>query len=242
MVGRARVLAGIVLALTLGPACDDEQVTDSTDPLTIRCSATPTAGPAPLTVAFGLDVANAIGTIAVQISYGDGQTGTDASARHVYGSAGDYMASLTVSAGIESARCSVPIAVAAAVAPSPSPSPSPTVPNPPGNQGPVASFKTNPEGTALTGKAPFTVQFNLCRTVDPDGDKLLFRMDLDGDGVFEFLGSSGADCRHEKVYSAGVVTATQCVTDVNCPSWPLCNDYAPLHPYQCRSYTVTAVP
>jgi hypothetical protein len=82
----------------------------------------------------------------------------------------------------------------------------------------------------------------MCRTVDPDGDRLLFRMDLDGDGAFEFLGSSGADCRHEKVYSAGTVTATQCVTDVNCPSWPLCNDYPPLHPYECRSYTVTAVP
>jgi hypothetical protein len=240
MVGRARVLVGIVLALALGPACDDNHVTDTTDPLAIRCSATPTAGSAPLTVAFGLDVANAIGTIAVSISYGDGQTGTDASARHVYGSAGDYMASLTVSAGVESARCSVPIAVAAAVAPSPSPSP--TVPNPPGNQSPVALFKTNPEGTTLTGKAPFTVEFNLCRTVDPDGDRLLFRMDLNGDGAFEFLGSSGADCRHEKVYSAGTVTATQCVTDVNCPSWPLCNDYPPLHPYECRSYTVTAVP
>ena len=61
MAGRARVLVGIVLALTVGPACDDNHVTDSTDPLAIRCSATPTAGPAPLTVAFGLDVANAIG-------------------------------------------------------------------------------------------------------------------------------------------------------------------------------------
>jgi hypothetical protein len=241
MVGRARLCVGIGLALTVAPACEDDHVTDSTSPLTIRCSATPTAGPAPLTVAFGLDVSNAVGTIAVQVSYGDGQTSTDASARHVYGSAGDYMASLAVSAGLESARCSVPIAVAAPVVASPSPSP--TVPNPPGNQGPVAAFKTNPDGSgSLTGKAPFTVEFNLCRTVDPDGDRLLFRMDLDGDGAFEFLGSSGADCRHQKVYAAGVVTATQCVTDVNCPSWPLCNDYAPLHPYQCRSYTINAVP
>src|SRR6186997_2595194 len=121
MAGRARVLLGIVLALSVGPACDDNHVTDSPDPLAIHCSATPTGGPAPLTVAFGLDVANAVGTIAVAISYGDGQTGTDASARHVYSSAGDYMASLTVTAGVESARCSVPIAVAAAAAPSPSP-------------------------------------------------------------------------------------------------------------------------
>ena len=121
-------------------AVADRAAQTTTDPLAIRCSATPTAGPAPLTVAFGLDVANAIGTIAVSISYGDGQTGTDASARHVYSSAGDYMAALTVSAGLESARCSVPIAVAAAVAPSPSPS----VPNPPGNQGPGSCTLVQP--------------------------------------------------------------------------------------------------
>jgi len=238
MAGRTRVLVGMVLAATLGPACDENHVTESTTPLAIRCSATPTAGPAPLTVAFGLDVTNAIGTIAVSISYGDGQTGTDASARHVYSNAGDYMASLTVSAGVESARCSVPIAVAAP----PAPSPSPTVPNPPGNQGPVASFNVTPEGSTITGKAPFTVNFNMCRTVDPDGDRLLFRMDLDGDGSAEFLGSSGADCRHAVSYAVGTRTATICVTDVDCPSWPLCNAYPPLHPYQCRSYTVNAVP
>ncbi len=240
MIGRARVLVGIVPALTLGPSCNEDHPTEPQTPLTIPCTATPTAGPAPLTVAFGLDVANAIGTIAVQVSYGDGQTSTDASARHVYGSAGDYIASLTVSAGIESARCSVPIAVAAPVLPSPSPSPG--VPNPPGNQAPIAAFKTNPEGETLGGKAPFTVEFNLCRTVDPDGDRLFFRMDLDGDGGFELQGSSGADCRHQKVYGVGVVTATQCVTDVNCPSWPICHEFPQLHPYQCHSYTVNVTP
>ena len=36
MVGLARLLVGIVLALTVGPACDDNHVTDSTDPLAIR--------------------------------------------------------------------------------------------------------------------------------------------------------------------------------------------------------------
>jgi len=40
----------------------------------------------------------------------------------------------------------------------------------------------------------------------------------------------------------GTRTVTVCVTDVNCPSWPICWDYPPIHPYQCRSYTVTAVP
>ena len=240
MAGHTRFVQGLALAVLLGPACTQEHVTEATVPLSIRCSATPTAGTAPLSVAFGLDVANALGNVSVVISYGDGQSGFDANARHVYTSGGDYMASLTVTAGLESARCSVPIAVAAAAAPSPSPSP--TVPNPPGNQAPLAVFKTTPEGTTLTGTAPFKVEFNMCRTVDPDGDRLLDKMDLDGNGSFEFMGSSGADCRHEKIYPVGTLTATMCITDVDCPSWPLCNDYPPLHPYQCRSYTVNAIP
>ena len=63
-----------------------------------------------------------------------------------------------------------------------------------------------------------------------------------GDGAFEFTGSSGADCRHLATYAVGTRTVTICVTDVNCPSWPICWDDPPLHPYQCRSYTVNAVP
>jgi hypothetical protein len=239
MAGRVRSAIGLGLALSLGPGCSDEKVT-SPAALAIQCSASPTAGAAPLTVAFGLDVANAVGSVTVSISYGDGQTGTDPAARHVYSSAGDYMAALAVTAGVESARCSVPITVQSAAPASPSPSPS--VPNPPGNQQPIASFKTTPEGSALAGKAPFTVLFNMCRSVDPDGDRMLFRMDLDGDGSFEFMGSSGSDCRHEMAYAVGTRTATICVADVNCPSWPLCNAYQPLHPYQCASYTITAVP
>jgi hypothetical protein len=239
MAGRIRSAIGLGLALSVGPGCTKEKVTSPT-PLAIQCSANPTTGAAPLTVAFGLDVANAVGSVTLAITYGDGQSGTDLAARHVYGSAGDYMAQLAVTAGVESARCSVPITVQSAALPSPSPSPS--VPNPPGNQNPIASFKTTPEGSTLTGKAPFTVQFNMCRSVDPDGDRMLFRMDLDGNGSFEFLGSSGADCRHDATYAVGTYTATICVTDVNCPSWPLCNADPPLHPYQCASYSITAVP
>ncbi len=240
MAGRTRCAIGLGIALSLGPSCNEDHVTTSPAALAIQCSANPTSGKAPLTVAFGLDVANAVGSVAVAISYGDGQTGSDPAARHVYGSVGDYMASLAVTAGVESARCSVPITVQGTALPSPSPSPS--VPNPPGNQQPIASFKTTPEGSALTGKAPFTVLFNMCRSVDPDGDHMLFHMDLDGNGSFEFMGSSGADCRRDIAYAAGTRTATICVADVDCPSWPLCNAYQPLHPYQCASYTITAVP
>jgi hypothetical protein len=239
MAGRDRWLVASALAGLCLPACDKGSVTNATQPLAIQCSANPTTGMAPLTVAFGLDVANARGSVSVAISYGDGtQQGTDPDVRHVYMSAGDYVASITVTAGVDSARCSVPITVAAP----PTPSPSPTVPNPPGNQAPIASFKTTPEGTTLTGTAPFTVQFNMCRTVDPDGDRLLFKMDLDGNGAFEYQGSSGADCRHDATYPVGTTTATLCVTDVDCPSWPVCWTSPTLHPFQCRSYTINAIP
>lgn len=230
-------LAAALLAATLGGAgCLQDTTTEATPPLAIQCSAVPPAGTAPLTVAFALDVANAVGTLAVAIQYGDGTQGSDPDARHVYASAGSFMASFTVTAGVESARCSVPIEVAAAPAPQPTPRAA--------NQPPVPSFATNPPatGSSITGKAPFTVEFNLCRTVDPDDDALYYTMDLDGDSAFEFRGATGVDCRHGATYAAGTRTATICVTDKDCPSWPLCDDYQPLHPAQCRSFTVTATP
>lgn len=235
MTVRTRVAIVLAWAAACGPACQQDTTTESTPTLAIHCSANPTSGPAPLTVAFGLDIAGAVGTVSVAVQYGDGSQGTDPGARHVYAAAGDYMASLTVSAGVETARCSLPISVAPAPAPTPTPKTA--------NQPPHATFKTNPAtGAVLTGTAPFSVNYNMCMTVDPDGDQLLFRMDLDGDGAFEFRGSSGADCRHGATYAVGTRTATLCVADVDCPSWPLCEDYQPLHAFQCRSYSVTAVP
>ncbi len=236
MAGPTRVAVVLALAFAAGSGCLQETTTEPAGALTIRCSASPAAGAAPLSVAFGLDVSGALGAISVAIQYGDGTQGTDPDARHVYASSGDYMASITVTAGAETARCSVPIAVAPAAVPSPTPRAA--------NQPPDAVFRTTPatSGTALTGTAPFRVNYNMCTSVDPDDDRMLFRMDLDGDGAFEFRGSSGADCRHDATYAVGTRTATLCVADVDCPSWPLCEDYAPLHPFQCRSYTVTAVP
>lgn len=237
MAGQTRLTFVLAAAAAVLPACQTT-TTEAPPPLAINCSAIPPSGQAPLSVAFGLDVMNALGTLGVSISYGDGAQGTDPNARHVYSVPGDYMASITVTAGAETARCSLPISVA----PTPALTPSPT-PVPP-NRPPDALFLTVPaaSGTSIRGKAPFLVSFNMCRTTDPDGDRLLFRMDLDGDGRFEVFGSSGADCRHEMTYAVGMRTATLCVADVGCPSWPICWDYPPLHPYQCRSYSVTAMP
>ena len=235
MAGRTRLAVALTLAAAGGSGCQDT-TTEPAGTLAIHCSANPSSGAAPLNVAFGLDIAGALGATSVAIQYGDGTQGSDPDARHVYGAAGDYMASITVTAGAESARCSLPISVAPAPAPTPTPRTA--------NQPPEAVFRTTPptSGAALTGTAPFHVDYNMCTTVDPDGDRLLFRMDLDGDGAFEFRGSSGVDCRHGATYAVGTRTATLCVADVNCPSWPLCEDYPPLHAFQCRSYSVTAVP
>ena len=238
MATRNRLAVALVLAATSGPACLQDTTTEPVSPLAIRCSANPASGAAPLSVAFGLDIEGALGTLSVAIQYGDGTQGTDPDVRHVYGDAGDYMASITVTAGVETARCSVPVSVAPAPAPAPAPTPRAA------NQPPVPEFRTTPPatGTSLTGTAPFRVEFNLCRSVDADKDTLYYKMDLDGDGGFEFHGATGVDCRHGATYAVGTRTATVCVTDKGCPSWPLCDDYAPLHPFQCRSYTVTAVP
>jgi len=222
-------------AVASGPACNEGSTT-ATPTLSAQCSANPSSGPAPLTVAFVLDIAGAQGAVAVAVNYGDGTQGTDPDQRHAYPAAGAYSASFTVSTTTQTARCSTPITVAQAPTPSPTPKPA-------GNQQPAAVFQTTPvTGSSITGTAPFALQFNMCPTADPDGDRLYFRMDLDGDGAFEYHGSTGYDCRHGATYAVGTRTATLCVTDVDCPSWPLCEGLAPLHPFQCRSYTVVATP
>jgi hypothetical protein len=237
MPGRTCLALALALAAATGPACLHE-TTGATGSLAIQCTAFPPAGPAPLTVAFGLDVKGAPGALGVVISYGDGTQGSDPDARHVYAAPGEYVASITVSAGAETARCSIPISVAAAPAPTPTPATD--------NRWPEPSFRTSPpaSGSTITGRAPLTVLFNMCRSTDPDGDRLNFRMDLDGDGLFELNGATGADCSHEAVYPLGTRTATICVTDLECPNWPLCDDLARLrlHPYQCMDYTVVATP
>jgi hypothetical protein len=220
-------------AVAGGLACNDGATTP-TPTLSAQCSANPPSGPAPLTVAFTLNVAGAQGAISVAVNYGDGQQGTDPDQRHVYTAAGAYGASFTVSTAMQTARCSAPVTVAEAPTPSPTPA---------GNAPPVAVFRTTPDsGSTITGTAPFTVEFNMCRTVDPDRDRLFFRMDLDGDGAFEYHGPTGYDCRHGATYAAGTRTATQCVTDIDCPTWPACEGLPPLHPFQCRRYTIVATP
>lgn len=228
---------GLVLALSgfaaVGGLGCHKETTVTAPTLATECTANPSSGSAPLTVTFSLNVAGAQGAFAVAINYGDGTQGTDPDRPHVYASPGAYSASFTVTSASQSARCSTSITVAAPPSPPPLP-----------NQPPEPVYKINPtpSGSTITGTAPFEVDFNMCRSVDPDGDTCYYKMDLDGDKTFEVHGSTGVDCRHSVTYAAGTRQVTLCVTDVDCPLWPACEGLPPLHPFQCRTYLVVVAP
>lgn len=219
------------LGLALSTCTKESVVAPS---LSATCTATPSSGTAPLTVSFALNVAGAQGGISVRINYGDGASGTEAGAPHTYASAGSYSASFSVSTATQSALCSTAVQVTAPPAPSPTPTPAAA------NREPDISFRTTPEPTVgynFVAGSNLTIQFNMCQSSDPDGDRLNFRMDLDGDHVFEVDGPTGADCRRSYTYSqTGPVSPTSydpriCATD-------LLSSLTPAHPYHCRTYNV----
>ena len=216
------------LLVVTGPGCNEGE-TVTAPALSATCSATPAEGEAPLEVAFALSVAGAEGRVSVQVSYGDGTTGTDPDATHVYGEGGLYTASFTVSTPTQSARCSTPVEVSAGMGGGLEPGPGD------GNLPPVITFKTTPDavGGGISGTAPFMVRYNVCLTADPEGNTLYFTMDLDGDGKLDVRGSTGASCRADWTYAMGTWFAEVCVTDI-------APDGMRLHPFQCQDYTVVA--
>ena len=161
--------------------------------LTATCEARPSAGTAPLGVAFLLNVAGAEGPVTFSISYGDGQSGTNPDAAHTYAAPGSYTAAFDVRTSTQSARCSTTVSVSPGTTPVSA------------NQPPKAVFRTNPApvGGAITGTAPFTVHFDMCPTSDPENDELYFGMDFEGDDKFDFKGITGFHCRADHVYAAG---------------------------------------
>jgi PKD repeat protein len=205
-------------------SCSDSVVAPS---LNAACAATPGSGRAPLTVSFSLNVDGAQGAMSVVINYGDGAAGAEVNAPHTYANAGSYTATFNVSTPTQSALCSVVVGVDAA--PQPTPTPEAT------NHQPVVVFNTNPDPDAsdtFRSGPPLTVAFNVCKSSDPDGDDLNYRLDLDGDGVFEVDGPTGSDCRRTHTYTkVGTFVARVCVTDL-LPNLSLA------HPYQCRNYVV----
>ena len=219
----ASVLALILAAA--GPACHDEE-TVTAPTLSATCSPQPASGPAPLSVAFLVGVSGAEGPFSVAVSYGDGATGTDPSTPHTYAAAGDFIAAFMVTTATQTARCSTAVAVGPGTSPSPGT-----------NQAPQAVFKSVPDpvhGT-ISGRAPLSVRFNMCPSADPDGDKLYFTMDFNGDGDVDQGGTTGGNCRRDHVYSAGTWTARNCLRDIDA------NGKA-LHEDQCATYSVVATP
>ncbi len=226
---RATTAAALLASLA---ACRKEEIVAPS--MSVSCAASPSSGTAPLTVSFLVNVAGAQGGSTVRIAYGDGATGSETSAPHTYASPGSYSATFNVATATQSAVCTALVQVAAAPAPSPTPTPAA------GNREPVIHFRTTPQpnvGRNFTSASDLTIEFNMCTSSDPDGDPLNFRMDLDGDGVFEVDGPTGADCRRRRSYSqTGLVSPTSydptiCATD-------LLPSRTPAHPYTCRTYNV----
>ena len=223
--------AGVGLLALVAAGCNEgDTITNNAPPtLSTTCSASPTSGAAPLDVAFALGVAGAEGSVTVSISYGDGATGTDPDANHTYAEGGLFTASFDVRTPTQSARCAVTVEVTG------SGSGGGSGPGTEGNLPPVTDFRTGPGATAgtITGTAPLTVSFNMCRTFDPEEDTLYFTMDLNGNGQLNVRGSTGASCREPWTYPAGTWTPQICVTDLG-------SEGQRLHPYQCRTYTIVA--
>jgi hypothetical protein len=59
-----------------------------------------------------------------------------------------------------------------------------------------------------TGPAPLEVNFNMCPSFDPDGDKITYTLRF-GDGKTREI----LYCRHAHVYAAGTYTARICASD-----------------------------
>jgi hypothetical protein len=226
MTRRSSVLVAAALLLAaLGPGCDEENSVTAPE-LSATCSAQPASGTAPLAVSFLVGVSGAEGPFSVNVSYGDGATGTDPGASHTYTSPGDFIVAFNVTTATQSARCSTSVSVQSGGTP------------PPGtNQPPKAVFKTQPDarGGTISGTAPFSVRFNMCPSADPEGDKIFFTMDFENDGNIDQGGTTGGNCRRDHVYAAGTWSADNCLHDVDAKG-------KALHEDQCTTYSVVVAP
>lgn len=174
---------------------DDGATATATDTITVVpnlaptavASAEPTAGKAPLSVAFvGSGSTDPDGVLVSHAwDFGDGATSAEADTTHVYTSAGNYTATLVVTddnGGTDSTTVEI------AVVP---------------NIAPVAVASSSVVG----GQAPLSVTFSSANSVDPDGSIVAHRWDF-GDGN----GSTSPDTTYT-YGTAGIYTVTLTVTD-----------------------------
>jgi len=219
----ARMAGGAALVALLGGCHGDSPVAPS---LEATCAANPAQGVAPLLVSFNLNVAGAEGAFTVGVNYGDGTSGSDPDRTHTFVAAGTYTVAFTVTTDRQSARCSTSVTV----------TPLPIVPAPIENTPPRAVFDVIPRpgpGDVIAGTAPLTIRFNMCGSSDVDLDVLRWTMDFQGDGRNEVDGTTGGACRRDFTYAAGTYHPKICVTDLG-------PDREPVHPFQCKTFTVTA--
>jgi PKD domain len=200
----AAALAVALLGLIHTSCGDDGSATSPTGgSISLTCSVSPGEGPALLIVSLAVEVTPFVPT-SVFINYGDGTSGNNPNAPHVYAAAGTYSVAVTATSATETLSCQSRVSVSA------------PLPGPP-NSAPIPSFRTDPNPPV--GPAPLDLGINLCQTVDPDGDRMTFHFDF-GDGVR----STPGVCRARHVYSRGTYTAKACVTD-GFPDHETCRDF-----------------
>jgi plastocyanin len=98
-------------------------------PLTLGCQASPRSGDVPLSVRFRAFPGGGTGVYDVLWRFGDGETSSDAEARHTYLTPGVKDASVTVSSGGETLHCSRPVTVTGRAAPPPRTGPPSNLPD-----------------------------------------------------------------------------------------------------------------
>lgn len=84
---------------------------------------------------------------------------------------------------------------------------------------------------------PLLIEFNVCRTADPESDRLFFSMDADADNRLDEAGTHGGTCRQTFAYFADIgetkeTEATICVVDLDAAGLPRRT------PPECRKYRI----
>jgi PKD repeat protein len=198
---RVRLKTALPLLATLAfiSSCNDDAnlpgspVTATEPTLGVSCSASPSAGRAPLVVSLQASPNVPV----VQWSFGDGSGGNGADTTHTYYDGGTFTAVVEVIDGGKEGVCRQTVVVQAAALPA---TPTPRANRPPN---PDTRFDPGKEGTA-----PFTVTLNACPSYDRDEDPLRFRIDF-GDN-----GGTSSVCRNVHTYTRkGTYRPSVCVSD-----------------------------
>ncbi len=182
------------------PGCDDDEppqgalnVSGASGSLQVSCSVSPTSGTVPLTVSLTSRVQGNTPSYSLVVDYGDGTSGAVGNATHTYATPGTYAIRVAASAEGQTADCRQSVTAL----------PPPEV----ADLLPTLLLGVNPDPPI--GPAPLAVNFNMCQSHDPEGQRLQFRFSF-GDGRETGWGS---DCGKPNTYAAGAYTGFFCVTD-----------------------------